>query len=190
MPSAPVAGNSYIEIDDSGGAARNLSAWVEEVEPVGQQVSAVDVTGLNDTSRQVAAGVEPVQEFVLRGLFDATPITGPDAVLAGIVGKAVTVAYGPAGNAAGAAQNLRRISLPVLPGRRPCRGGPQPGPGPLHRPLPPVRAGDAGRVVKSRRRGRPACLPRVLISSFFTRRRRGTEVRGTLCKPPFLCVSM
>lgn len=101
MPRAPVAGSSYIEIDDSGGTARDLSAWVEEVEPLGRQVSAVDVTALNDTSRQVTAGVEPVQEFTLRGLFDDTPVTGPDAVLAGIVGTVVTVAYGPAGNAAG-----------------------------------------------------------------------------------------
>ena len=101
MPRVPVAGISYIEIDDSGGTARNLSAWVEEVEPLGRQVSAVDVTALNDTSRQVVKGVEPVQEFNLRGLFDDTPVTGPDAVLAGIVGTVVTVAYGPAGNAAG-----------------------------------------------------------------------------------------
>ena len=101
MPRVPVAGSSYIEIDDSGAVARNLSAWVEEVEPLGQQVSAVDVTALNDTSRQVVQGVEPVQEFVLRGLFDDTPVTGPDAVLAGIVGKVVTVAYGPAGSAVG-----------------------------------------------------------------------------------------
>ena len=101
MPRTPVAGNSYIEIDDSGGTTRNLSAWVEEVEPLGRQVSAVDVTALNDTSRQVVKGVEPVQEFTLRGLFDDTPVTGPDAVLAGIVGTVVTVAYGPAGNAAG-----------------------------------------------------------------------------------------
>ena len=101
MPRTPVAGNSYIEIDDSGGTPRNLSAWVEEVDPLGRQVSAVDVTALNDTSRQVAPGVEPVQEFTLRGLFDDTPVTGPDAVLAGIVGRVVTVAYGPAGNAAG-----------------------------------------------------------------------------------------
>ena len=101
MPRVPVAGNSYIEIDDSGGTSRNLSAWVEEVEPLGQQVSAVDVTALNDTSRQVARSVEPVQEFVLRGLFDATPVTGPDAVLSGIVGMVVTVAYGPAGNKTG-----------------------------------------------------------------------------------------
>ncbi|MDE2940175.1 MAG: hypothetical protein OXR67_14865 [Chloroflexota bacterium] len=101
MPRVPVAGNSYIEIDDSGGTARNLSAWVEEVEPLGRQVSAVDVTALNDTSRQVSAGVEPVQEFTLHGLFDDTPVTGPDAVLAGIVGTVVTVSYGPAGNGAG-----------------------------------------------------------------------------------------
>ncbi len=101
MARVPVAGNSYIEINDSGGVPRNLSAWVEEVEPLGQQVSAVDVTALNDTSRQVVKGVEPVQEFILRGLFDDTPVTGPDAVLAGIVGQVVTVAYGPAGNRAG-----------------------------------------------------------------------------------------
>lgn len=101
MSRAPAAGNSYIEIDDSGGTPRNLSAWVEEVEPLGQQVSAVDVTALNDMSRQVVKGVEPVQEFVLRGLFDAQPVAGPDAVLAGIVGSVVTVAYGPAGKQAG-----------------------------------------------------------------------------------------
>ena len=101
MPRVPVAGHSYIEINDSGGVPRNLSAWVEEVEPLGQQVSAVDVTALNDASRQVVKGVEPVQEFILRGLFDDTPVTGPDAVLAGIMGRVVTVAYGPAGNRAG-----------------------------------------------------------------------------------------
>ena len=101
MPRALVAGSSYIEIDDSRGVPRNLSAWVEEVEPLGRQVSAVDVTALNDTSRHAVKGVEPVQEFTLRGLFDDTPVTGPDAVLSGIVGTVVTVAYGPAGNAAG-----------------------------------------------------------------------------------------
>ena len=101
MAKVPVAGHSYIEIDDSGGTARDLSGCVEEVEPVGKQVSAVDVTGLNDASRQVAAGLEPVQQFTLRGLFDDTPVTGSDAVLSGIVGRVMTVSYGPAGNGAG-----------------------------------------------------------------------------------------
>lgn len=128
MPRVPVAGHSYIEINDSGGVPRDLSPWVEEVEPLGQQVSAVDVTALNDASRQVVKGVEPVQEFILRGLFDDTPVTGPDVVLSGIVGEVVTVAYGPAGNRAG----QRKISgeflcLSYQVGGR-AEEGPNPGP--------------------------------------------------------------
>ena len=101
MAKVPVAGQSYIEINDAGGVPRNLSPYVEEVEPLGRQVSALEVTGLNDSSRQVIAGMEQVQEFTLRGLYDDTPVTGPDAVLAGIVGQVVTVSYGPAGSGAG-----------------------------------------------------------------------------------------
>ena len=101
MAKVSVAGHSYIEIDDVDETARNLSGCVEEVEPVGQEVLAVDVTGLNDVSRQVIAGLEPAQQFTLRGLFDDTPVTGSDAVLSGIVGRVVTVSYGPAGNGAG-----------------------------------------------------------------------------------------
>ncbi len=101
MPKVPVAGRSYIEIDDVDGVLRNLSPYVEEVEPLGPQVAVLDVTGLNDPSRKVIAGLEPVQQFTLRGLYDDTPVTGPDAVLAGVVGKVVTVSYGPAGNGAG-----------------------------------------------------------------------------------------
>lgn len=101
MAKVAVAGRSYIEIDDADGTAHNLSGCVEEVEPMGQQVSAVDVTGLNDISRQVVSGLEPAQQFNLRGLFDDTPVTGSDAVLSGIVGRVVTVSYGPAGNGAG-----------------------------------------------------------------------------------------
>lgn len=101
MAKVPVAGRSYIEVNDVNGVARNLSHCVEAVEPLGLLVAALDVTGLNDNSRQLAAGLEPVQEFTLRGLFDDTPVTGPDAVLAGIVGHVVTVSYGPAGNGPG-----------------------------------------------------------------------------------------
>ena len=101
MAKVAVAGSSYIEVSDANGVARNLSPYVEVVEPLGQQVSALDVTGLNDESRQLAAGLEPVQGFTLRGLFDDTPVTGPDAVLAGVVGRVVTISYGPAGRGAG-----------------------------------------------------------------------------------------
>lgn len=101
MAKVPVAGRSYIEVNDVNGVARNLSPCVEAVEPLGLLVAALDVTGLNDNSRQLAAGLEPAQEFTLRGLFDDTPVTGPDAVLAGIVGHVVTVSYGPSGNGPG-----------------------------------------------------------------------------------------
>ena len=101
MAKVPVAGQSYIEIDDAGGVARDLSAFVDEVEPLGRLVSFRDVTGLNEESRQVVAGPEPAQQFTLRGLFDDSPVTGSDAVLSGIVGQVVTVSYGPAGKTAG-----------------------------------------------------------------------------------------
>ena len=101
MAKVPVAGYSYIEIDDAGGVPRDLSPFVDEVEPLGRQVSFRDVTGLNDDWQRVVAGAEPVQQFTLRGLFDDTPVTGSDAVLAGIVGQQVRVSYGPAGKGAG-----------------------------------------------------------------------------------------
>lgn len=101
MAKYPVAGNSYLEVDDSAGTPRDLSAFVDEIEPLGAVVSFLDVTGLNDTAQRVISGVELGQEFLLRGVFDDTVATGPDAVLAGIVGKIGTVSYGPAGNGSG-----------------------------------------------------------------------------------------
>ncbi len=101
MAKYPVAGHSYIEIDDSEGIPRNLSPYIEEIEPLGRQVSFVDVTGLNDPTQRIIPGVEPAQEFSLYGVFDDTPVTGPDAVLAALVGQAVTVSYGPAGRRPG-----------------------------------------------------------------------------------------
>lgn len=101
MSKYPVAGNSYVEVDDAGGTPRDLSPYIDEIEPLGLEVSFLDVTGLNDTARRVIAGVQSGPEFALRGLFDDTAATGPDAVLSGIAGQIVTVSYGPAGNASG-----------------------------------------------------------------------------------------
>ena len=106
MAKYPMAGHSYIEVDDAGGTPRDLSAWVVEIEPLGRRVGYVEVTGLGEAAQRVQGGVEPGQEFALYGLFDDTPTLGPDAVLAGIVGLVGTVSYGPAGRSAG----QRRIS--------------------------------------------------------------------------------
>ena len=101
MAKYPVAGNSYIEIDDAGGTPRNLSAYVDEIEPLGREISFLDVTGLNDAAQRIIAGPQLGQEFALRGVFDDTATTGPDAVLSGIVGSIATGSYGPAGNSSG-----------------------------------------------------------------------------------------
>ena len=101
MAKYQASGNSYIEIDDSQGVPRDLSPFLEEVESPGREVSFLDVTGLADTAQRVIPGVEVGQELVLRGLFDDTAATGPDAALSGIVGEIGTVSYGPAGRKAG-----------------------------------------------------------------------------------------
>ncbi len=101
MAKFQVSGNSYIEIDDSGGTPRNLTPYLAEIESLGKEVSFLDVTGLDDAAQRIIAGPEQDQEFELDGAFDNTATTGPDAVLSGIVGKTGTVSYGPAGNGSG-----------------------------------------------------------------------------------------
>ncbi|MDA0734364.1 MAG: hypothetical protein O2909_11925 [Chloroflexi bacterium] len=101
MAKYPVVGSSYIEVDDSGGTPRVLSPYVDEIEPLGEEVSFLDVTGLNDTARRIISGVQVGQEFLLRGVFDDTASSGPDVVLSGIVGQIGTISYGPAGSGSG-----------------------------------------------------------------------------------------
>ena len=94
-------GRSYVAVADAAGAMRDLSPWVERVGPLGRELSGRDVTGVNDGAARTAAGSETAQEFVLSGRWDDTPGMGPDAALSGVVGRSVTVEYGPAGNGTG-----------------------------------------------------------------------------------------
>lgn len=100
------AGHSYVAVADADGVLRDLSPWMERVGPLGRELSGRDVTGVNDNAARTLAGPEVAQEFTLSGLWDDAPVVGPDAVLSGIVGRSVTVQYGPAGNARG----QRRVS--------------------------------------------------------------------------------
>ncbi len=95
------ASRSYVAVADANDVMRDLSPWVERIGPLGRELSALDATGINDTAGRTAAGREVAQEFALSGRWDDTPGIGPDAALSGIVGRAVTVHYGPAGNAPG-----------------------------------------------------------------------------------------
>ena len=100
------AGRSYVALEDAGGVMRDLSPWVERVGPLGRELGARNAAGVNDGAPRTAAGPEIAQEFTLSGRWDDTPVIGPDAVLSGIVGWAVAVEYGPAGNGPG----QRRVS--------------------------------------------------------------------------------
>ncbi len=100
------AGSSRIVVEDRNGVPRDLSAYVEDIEPWGMAVAYLDVTGLNDAGHRVIPGKQVSQELLIRGVFDDTADTGPDAVLPEIVGQVVTVSYGPAGVQPG----QRRIS--------------------------------------------------------------------------------
>ena len=100
------AGRSHVAVEDAGGVMRDLSPWVERIGPLGQELTARDAAGVNDGNPRTAAGAEVAQEFTLSGRWDDTPVIGPDAVLAGIVGRTVAVEYGPAGSGPG----RRRVS--------------------------------------------------------------------------------
>jgi hypothetical protein len=95
------ANRSYLAVSDAGDVMRDLSPWVERVSPLGRRVDGLDVTGLNDTGVRTVAGSEAAQEFNIAGRWDDAPLIGPDAVLADIVGRNVTVDYGPSGHATG-----------------------------------------------------------------------------------------
>lgn len=106
MPGYASAGRSYVAVADAAGTLRDLSPWVERVGPVGLALAGRDVTGVNDTAARTAAGPAAAQEFTLSGRWDDALAIGPDAVLSGVVGRSVTVEYGPVGNASG----QRRVS--------------------------------------------------------------------------------
>ena len=89
MAKYAMAGHSCLEVADVGGVARDLTAYVVEIEPLGRELGWVEVTGLNDAAREFEAGLELPQEFAIYGFFDDTAVRGPDAVLAGIVGQVV-----------------------------------------------------------------------------------------------------
>ena len=96
-----VAGNSMVRIDNNLGTLTNLTSYVETISALGKEVDAIDVTAFADTAERVIAGIEKGQEFTIEGKFDDTATTGPDAVLAPLVGTLGTWEWLPKGTAAG-----------------------------------------------------------------------------------------
>lgn len=91
----------YIEIDDSGGTARNLTPDVEEVRGFGKSFRVLRVSGVDDDGERVSAGLQEAVEVVIEGDSNPLATTGSDTVLSGLLGGIGTISFGPYGNHSG-----------------------------------------------------------------------------------------
>ena len=98
-----VGGNSVVRIDASaGGTLVAITQYVKEVDSFGREFQALDDTHFDDTAERVIPGIELGQELTLRGAFDDTATTGPDAIFSTAVGTLLTYEWNPRGTASGA----------------------------------------------------------------------------------------
>jgi hypothetical protein len=98
-----VAGRSVVRIDASaGGTLVAITAYVKEIDGFGREYDALDDTHFDDAVERVIPDIELGQEFTLRGAFEDTATTGPDAILSTAVGTLLTFEFNPVGTAAGA----------------------------------------------------------------------------------------
>ena len=94
---------SKFRIDDTGSVQRDLSAYLAEVRGLPGPRALNEVTALGDGGARFIPGLEDVV-IGLRGLFDDTATSGPDAVLGPLRTHtaAVDFDYGPEGTGSGA----------------------------------------------------------------------------------------
>ena len=101
MAKFKTGGNSEVKITNAGGTLINLSAYIDTISALGDEVMQLDVTGFTDTGERIIAGIRTGQEFTIAGAFDNAATTGPDAVLAPLVGTLSAIEYHPIGTASG-----------------------------------------------------------------------------------------
>lgn len=96
---------SRFHIADTGGAMRDLSAYITEVRGLPGERTLNDATALGDSEARFKPAGEQV-EFTLRGIFDDTPVVGADAVLGALRyhNSATRFQYAPSGFADGKAR--------------------------------------------------------------------------------------
>ena len=92
---------SKFELDDTGGQQRDLSAYITEIDGLPGARNLNDVTALADSGAKRHPSIEDVS-ISLRGWFDNTASSGPDAVLGPLRThtSATDFEYGPEGNSA------------------------------------------------------------------------------------------
>lgn len=106
-----VAGNTVVRVDASaGGTLVSITSYVKEIETVGREYDPLDDTHFDDTAERVIQGIERSQEFRIRGAFDDTATTGPDAIFGTAVGTLLSFEFNPIGTASG----RRKINMEVF----------------------------------------------------------------------------
>ncbi|MHB8409843.1 MAG: hypothetical protein ACYDHY_17450 [Acidiferrobacterales bacterium] len=90
-----------IQITDSAGTLRDISADVTDISGLPGATEVADSTGLGSTAKTFITGLNDVK-FALKGQYDDTALTGSHTVLSGIRGQgAKAFQYGPSGTAVG-----------------------------------------------------------------------------------------
>ena len=94
--------SSRFLLDDTGAVQRDLSPYLTDIDGLPGARTLRETTSMSDTGRTFLPDAEDAR-VELRGLFDDTATTGPDAVLGPLRthGSAVDFEYAPEGTAVG-----------------------------------------------------------------------------------------
>ena len=107
-----VAGNTVVRLDASAGGTLNaITAYVKEIDGFGREYDGLDDTHFDDTAERVIPGIEKAQEFTIRGAFEDTATTGPDAIMNTAVGTLLTFEFNPRGTASGARKFTSEVMI-------------------------------------------------------------------------------
>jgi hypothetical protein len=103
--------NAFFEIDDSGGTPRNLTTFVTDVS-LPRDIDMAETSTFGNTYKTFIQGLANAT-ISISGRWDSTATTGPDAVLAGLIGAAntSTFSYGPEGNGVGKVKYTGEVYL-------------------------------------------------------------------------------
>lgn len=94
--------DSVFKIDDSGGTLRTLTSYVDNVSGLPGGRDLAEVTAFGDQGTKSIPGLQDVS-FNIKGHFDSTATTGPNAVLNSLrtATATATFEYGPEGGTTG-----------------------------------------------------------------------------------------
>lgn len=94
--------DAVFKLDDSGGTLRTLTTYVDNVSGLPGGRDLAEVTAFGDSGTKSIPGLQDVS-FTVKGHFDSTATTGPNAVINSLRTATATASfeYGPEGGTSG-----------------------------------------------------------------------------------------